>query len=71
MPGPKVRMVCERCGSEEVLRDAWAEWDVDGQEWVLQNVFDHSVCVSKECDGRETDIEAVPIEIGLGEPEVE
>lgn len=65
----KVKMVCERCGSEEVLRDAWAEWDVDEQEWVLQNVFDHAVCESEECNGTETCIEEVPIEIGFGEPE--
>jgi hypothetical protein len=51
---PKVRKVCGTCGSENVLRDAFAEWDFAAQEWTLQNVFDDAVC--EDCDG-ETDIE--------------
>jgi hypothetical protein len=62
-------MVCERCGGEEVRRDAWAVWDVDGQEWVLGNVFDYAICESEKCDGNETRIEEAPIEIGFGERE--
>ncbi|WP_305097880.1 hypothetical protein [Croceibacterium aestuarii] len=41
---PKVRMVCEDCGSEEVTRDAWAEWNVDMQHWQLGAVFDYAYC---------------------------
>lgn len=44
MPGDLVRMVCERCGSELVTRDAWAEWDIDQQEWVLAAVYDNAFC---------------------------
>ena len=40
----KVRMVCKRCGSEEVTRDAWAEWDVEAQMWHAAAVFDHAYC---------------------------
>lgn len=38
------RKVCERCGSEMVTRDAWAEWNVERQEWVLSAVFDYAFC---------------------------
>jgi hypothetical protein len=45
---PKVRMVCKYCGSTDVARDAWAEWDEDAQEWVLGPVYDYSKCLSCE-----------------------
>ena len=41
---PKLRMVCEKCGSTHVTRDAWAEWDEDEQDWVLAAVFDYAFC---------------------------
>jgi hypothetical protein len=49
-------MVCGSCGSEKVLRDAWAEWDIESQEWVLQNVFDYAFC--EACDS-ETAVEEI------------
>jgi hypothetical protein len=56
-------MKCPNCGSEEgVRRDAWAEWDVAKQEWVIQNVFDHAICESElteDCHGGEISIEEV------------
>lgn len=53
-----VTMVCETCGSDDVVRDAWAEWDVGSQEWVLRTVFDQAVC--ETCDG-ETHIVERPV----------
>lgn len=47
-----LRMKCSHCGSEQVLLDAWAEWDVQQQEWVLQNVFQQAYC--ETCDGETT-----------------
>ncbi|WP_188054108.1 MULTISPECIES: hypothetical protein [unclassified Sphingosinithalassobacter] len=35
---------CERCGGTAVTRDAWAEWDVAAQAWVLSAVFDYAHC---------------------------
>lgn len=32
---PKKTFVCENCGSDDVRKEASAEWDVDRQEWVL------------------------------------
>ena len=54
----KLKMVCSTCGSDQVLRDAWAEWDVASQDWVLQNVFDAAYC--EKCEG-ETSINEEPI----------
>lgn len=48
---PKIRIICETCGSENVHRDAWACWDVETQDWVLEEggVMDDAYC--GECDG--------------------
>ena len=55
---PKVRIVCENCGSEDVSRDAWGDWDVRRQRWELRTVFDYAHCHA--CDG-ETRLEEVPV----------
>jgi hypothetical protein len=44
MEGPKLRMVCEKCSSTLVTRDAWAEWDEDKQDWVLGAAYDYAFC---------------------------
>jgi hypothetical protein len=54
----KVRMVCETCGSEDVMHDAWAVWDVEEQNWVLGSTFDYMHC--DDCEG-ETHILEVSI----------
>ena len=51
-------MVCEECGSELVTRDAWAEWEVGQQEWVLGAIFDYAYC--HKCEG-DAHIHEVPI----------
>ena len=45
----RVTYLCERCGSDLVTHDAWAEWDVDKQKWVLGATYDHTYC--HNCDG--------------------
>jgi hypothetical protein len=42
-------MVCSECGSTDVRRDAWAEWDHRKQDWVLGTVYDAGHC--ENCDG--------------------
>jgi hypothetical protein len=42
-------MVCNTCGSEEVLVDAWAAWDKGNQRWELSSTFDAAFCTA--CDG--------------------
>lgn len=41
---PPIKHVCNKCGGHNVTRDAWAEWDVAEQEWVLAATFDYSYC---------------------------
>jgi hypothetical protein len=43
-------MVCSECGSDEVSRDAWADWDVKNQECVLGAVFDYAHCHKCDCE---------------------
>ena len=41
MPDPqRISMVCATCGSEDVLADAFAEWDAENQCWSVQCVMD-------------------------------
>lgn len=54
MSNGKVTMVCCKCGSEDVMLDAWAEWDFANQEWTLRSTHDNAFC--NDCGG-ETRIE--------------
>lgn len=53
--GKRIAIVCGTCGSDEVSRDAWADWDVDKQNWVLGTVFDYGHC--HKCEGESSLIE--------------
>ena len=44
-----MQVCCKTCGGQNVKRDAWASWDPDIQEWVLEQVFDAGHC--DDCDG--------------------
>ncbi len=57
-----MRVVCSRCGSESVRRDAYAEWDSTTQRWELAAVFDQGYC--DECGG-EAALSTVPMTGGL------
>lgn len=46
----KISMRCRTCGSADVMRDAWAEWDDALQAWVLGAVFDAAFCATCEAD---------------------
>lgn len=48
----KVRIICGTCGSENVSRDAWGDWDVATQRWVLRTVFDYAYCHACDCETR-------------------
>ena len=39
-----IKMICEVCGSDNVLKDAFAAWDMEKQAWVLHAVYDDTVC---------------------------
>ena len=57
----KVQMICSHCGSEEVKRDAWAEWDVEKQDWVLSSVYDNTYC--EGCEEETTLSETLVVEV--------
>lgn len=48
----KVEFVCNRCGGDDVSRDAWANWDTSTQAWVLGAVFDYAHCHKCESETR-------------------
>ena len=39
-----IQIVCSACSSSHVSRDAWADWDVASQSWILGAVFDQGFC---------------------------
>ena len=49
--------VCEKCGSDLVTRDAWAEWDIDQQDWVLGAAFDYTFCHQCEAETHMVEVE--------------
>lgn len=54
--GPRIDFTCRSCGGNSVTRDAWAEWDVASQQWVLGAAFDYAFC--HDCDA-ETVLEEI------------
>lgn len=44
-----VNFICPDCGSEDVLCDAFAAWDIESQEWVLHNIYPESPTVCNSC----------------------
>lgn len=59
----KVKYVCTECGSEDVVSDAWASWDIETQQWVLEDTFDMSYCRSCESESNTgSNLKTEPIE---------
>jgi hypothetical protein len=48
----RIAIVCGTCGSDDVSRDAWANWDTREQQWVLGSVFDYAHCHKCDCESR-------------------
>lgn len=44
-----ISIVCKTCGSDDVYRDAWANWDYSLQQWVLYDIYDYAWC--EKCEG--------------------
>jgi hypothetical protein len=45
-----IKMVCDKCGSEDVLADAYVCWDVAAQTWEVASTFDKGAYCN-QCDG--------------------
>jgi len=43
-------MVCKQCGSDEVSREARADWNAKKQEWMVGAVFDYAHCHKCDCE---------------------
>ena len=56
----RVTHLCESCGSDLVTLDAWAEWDVDEQKWVLGATYDHTFCHKCEGETHLVEVELAP-----------
>lgn len=54
-----INYVCSKCKSPEVLFDAYAMWDINKQEMIVQTTFDNTVC--EPCGG-ECKVEKVQLE---------
>jgi ribosomal protein S27AE len=58
--GKRVTYLCERCGSDLVTLDAWAEWNVEQQKWVLGATYDHTFCHKCESETHLVEVELAP-----------
>lgn len=55
-----VTYICSTCGSDDVSRDALAEWSVEEQKWELKTEFDDANCERCGCDTRLIEVELSP-----------
>ena len=55
--GKRVRYVCGKCGSTNVISDTRAEWDARQQEWIVVGHYDSSECLN--CEAEDAVIEVV------------
>lgn len=45
----RVKYICRVCKSDDVGRDAWTQWDIESQQWQVQNLMSESFCF--KCEG--------------------
>lgn len=55
---PKVTKVCPCCGSDNVWKDATAQWCVETQQWELSCVHDHESCEDCGASGNDMSLNA-------------
>ena len=52
-----IKIACSKCGSFDVRRDAYVEWDIEQQKWVLSTIFDDGACMDCEDSSKLIEIE--------------
>jgi predicted nucleic-acid-binding Zn-ribbon protein len=52
-----VTLHCIECGSHNVVKDAFAEWDDDTQKWVLSHIYDAVSCLSCGYESKSGEVE--------------
>lgn len=55
-----VALVCNMCGGDDVSRDAWADWDIGQQQWVLRTAFDYAHCHRCDCETSLVEVQLSP-----------
>lgn len=58
--GKRVIYLCDKCDSDLVTRDAWAEWNAEQQDWVLGAAFDYTFCHKCEAETQMVEVELKP-----------
>ena len=60
------KYICKECGSDNVVFDAWAEYDPYANKFVISQVFEQAHCntCEGECNTKEVEIE-VEIEVDI------
>ena len=53
----KIKYMCRECGSDNVLFDAWAKWNVETQEMELNYTYDNTYCENCDCECKVEEIE--------------
>lgn len=53
----RIIYVCPHCGSSKVQSTAWVSWDVDKQDWVIDN--DEPPCSDDYCAACETHVKSL------------
>lgn len=48
----RIKWECKDCGSDAILKEAWAEWDVENQQWTLSSDYDEFFCEGCSSDDR-------------------
>jgi predicted RNA-binding Zn-ribbon protein involved in translation (DUF1610 family) len=46
---PKIKIVCSKCGGDTILRDAYAYWDVETQQWALSSIYRADAFLCSSC----------------------
>lgn len=58
--------ICKACGSDDVVKDAWASWNSETGLWELMDIFDYNFCraceQSAELDWVETPTAETPVD---------
>jgi len=55
----RVKFVCPVCKSDRILRDAYASWNQETQEWELHDVYDYTAC--QDCGAGSNHRDEIPI----------
>lgn len=63
----RVTFVFNVCGSDDVSRDAWADWDTRSQQWVLRCTFNYAHCHRCDCETLLAEVELKPTSAAVTE----